>query len=323
MKRVALRACALVMVLVGCGCQERKNASLSHVGRTLAVGSYQPFTIMDACQAGDNFGSHCTTETVTAVDITSSADDVLTVLDSAATPAEVGAMAGTPVLFAKEPGRSRLSVTAQFSDGSTRQVEQEVEVRRVTRVEVESSCRNERRQELLLPVGGTATLKLRLFDGDVPLEGLAVEALAGAGVSFAGGVAPLLFKWTPTVAGEVTLRSSVVDEPPVKLRAVADSDITIESLAPPGTPPHRVFLNAPTVANVVQSAGGKTLCDTQRMLLKSETPEICTGPDGELEWETGASNAVVFKQLKAGTCRLSAGTEGGTRRTFDLACVAM
>jgi hypothetical protein len=149
MKRLLLlRTCALVLLLVGCGCQERKNASLSHVGRALAVGSYQPFTVMDACQAADNFGSHCTTETVTGVDITSSSDDVLTVLDSKAAPAEVGAPPGASVLFAKKAGRSRLSVSAQFSDGSTRQVDQDVEVRRVTRVEVESSCRHGQRQEV-------------------------------------------------------------------------------------------------------------------------------------------------------------------------------
>lgn len=308
---------------LGCGCQERKSASLSHVGRSLAVGSYQPFTVTDACKAADNFGSHCTTETVKGLDVTSSAADVLEVLESGAAPVEVGAPPGTLVLAAKKPGKSLLSVSARFDDGTIRQVDQEVEVHRVTRVEVESSCRSEQKSELLLPVGGVATLKLSLFDGDSPLEGLAVEALTGAGISFAGGVAPLLFEWAPQEAGKVALGSSVVEALPFELRAVPDAEITVQSLAPPGNAPYRVFLDAPTVANVVQAAGGKVLCDTQRMLLKTETPEICTGRDGELEWETGASDAVVFKVLSAGTCKLSAGTEGGARQTFDLACVAM
>jgi hypothetical protein len=324
--RGALSLLALACCLQTAACEGTKGVTTSTIGRVMAVGGYQPFSVADLCQAGGKIGV-CTTETVTMATVTSTDEDVVAVLPAASAPAEVGAAPGSWVLYAKQPGKVHVNVEADFDDGTHRTVSRDVEVRRTTRMKVDPLCAQAQTTTIWLPVGARVGLQVTLFDETTPLEGLVPAALEGAGLSFVGApqgsTSPLLYSWVPAAAGEVALTSAALDAVPVALHAVADADIEIESVAPAGRSPYHVLLNEPTVAFVVQTTGaGARLCATQKMTVRTETPDVCGGRNSEAQWETGQGDSVVFKVVKPGTCRLSVAVGAGAARAFDMECLA-
>lgn len=314
----------LALALTGGACREQKTVATTQVGQVMAENAYQPFSLKDGCEAAADYSGHCTTEHVLESSVTSGNQAVFEVLSASEGPANLGLSDSGWLLHSVRAGSSKLSLRAKFDDGTDRKATVDLTVRRATRMQLSASCQDGEPGVIRLPVGQRKLLEVTLFDGEQALSGLVLSALKGDGIEFepSPAAATTLFAWSPTAAGDVAVTSDAVGKVPTRLSAVSDEQITVASLAPAGTAPYAVPLGQVTTALAKQVSNGAALCEGATLMLRTESPGICSGPDGEAEWEGTDPAIVVFKPLVAGTCRLSAGTRTGPRRTFDIPLVA-
>jgi hypothetical protein len=315
--------CAILSGLVGCKLE--KSASISSAGEALAVDGYLAVTISDTCQGEYKLGL-CTSAQLLDTKFTVSDSSVLEIATLAQVPALIQAASANVVVHGKAEGKSRLDVLAKFDDETTRNASIEIEVKKANRIEASAACRAESDPAHLLPVGHQEFIDVQLFNGNQRLNGLVVDAIRGDEIAQAtsNGEPPMRFSWAPTKPGKLNLTSPLVEQVVLEMTAVAASEIRLVQELPAIGTPYNVTLNYANSLRVAQTVAGKRICRTVEVTATTDTPEICKGRDGELQWQGCLSDGthIPFMPLQAGTCKLTASSAGGEASSFEMNLVA-
>jgi hypothetical protein len=237
--------------------------------------------------------------------------DIARVVAAADVPLESSGV--THYVLGVAPGFATLHFRGTFDDGSVRSDDLKVEVRKADRGVVVTSCNGSESTEVITIPSGSAHFRVKLFGRSVELAGVHPEVLTPTEGVVAGtyfGI-PNTFTWTaPPEPAVVELRSGILPGRIGILRAHAPSevsDIVVRSVngsSLSGTSPGKARIEAKTKVRGVEP------CDVLPVTFRTETPEVCAGPDGAITW-LGEDEYGGFVDLKAeGVCRVSASADG-------------
>jgi hypothetical protein len=280
-------------------------------GTPLAQGAYERLRFGDACAGGGKL-SFCGTDALVSVDELTSLDpEIARIVPAEQAPAGVGS--ATHYVLGVAPGFATLHFRGTFEDGSVRSDDLRVEVRKADRGVVVGTCNGVETSEVTTIPAGSASFQVKLFGRSVELAGFhpdAVLPVEGVAVSPGAGL-PNVYTWSappePTV---LELRSGVVPGKLGTLRAYAPSevsDVVVESVNGSSLV---VFTTGRARIEATTKVRGAEPCDVHPVLFRSETPAICSGPEGADTW-AGEDEFGGFAELHAeGVCRISASADG-------------
>ncbi len=78
------------------------------------------------------------------------------------------------------------------------------------------------------------------------------------------------------------------------------------------TPPLVLAPGLQGLIRVAVDVGSVRACAGLPVTAKTETPDVCLGPNGELAWSETAASTTSFTAVTEGTCQLSIGVVGGS-----------
>jgi hypothetical protein len=281
-------------------------------GTPLAVGAYEPLRFGDACAGGGKI-NFCSSETVVSVDQLTSEDPAIArIVLAADVPATF--FNATHFVQGVAPGFAMLHFRGTFDDGSVRSADLQVEVRRVDRTVLASHCgTDDETAEVLTLPSGSGSFDVKLFGRAVELAGWhpnAIEPLAGVepiGSSYGRNA----FLWTaPAEPVVIDVRSGILAAKVGILRAYGPADVTDIVVSSPngdsltGQPGDRARIGATTKVR------GHAPCDVPTVVFKTETPTVCSGPDGAETWRADNEYGGFLTLNAEGSCRVSASADG-------------
>jgi hypothetical protein len=297
--------------LPGCGRDGEAALQGPLLGKPLAVGAYHSLTYGDAC-AGEGKFSFCGVDLLLSVDELSSKNpEIARIVLAEDVP--IGTTSATHFVFGVAPGNATLHFRGTFDDGSVRSTDLEIEVKEAGRSSLRTTCAGVELAEVLTLPSAEASFEVKLFAGSTELAGFHPDAVASM-----DGVTPAIlgdsrntFMWAappePTV---VEVHSGFLPGRVGLLRAYAASEVSdVVVKSPNGT---SLILWAPGSVGIQAATWvrGVEPCDAAPVVFKTETPAVCSGPDGAETWP-GETEYGGFVEMNAeGVCRISAAADG-------------
>ena len=275
------------------------------------MGAYYDLVFGDACRASTGkMPSFCSSEGLVSLDSVVSEDTgVVRIVTEEAAGAPTGSKLA---FFGVAPGKAKVRASGRFSDGSTRGDEVEITVKAVTGIKIVQNCNRDSSGVVrALPgesVGFTANAKA----GREELQGCIPGFLDSV-----PGLRQSCHWWStsaswqaPDTAARIPVTSRVLPKPVGTLRTLALSEITDVRFEDVNQPPFILSKPDSFATYVRMSAGKLPLCKTPPATLRTLTPEVCAGPQGETQWTRNTTGYVFVKGLREGRCRLQAGLDG-------------
>jgi hypothetical protein len=305
-----------MLVLVTASCIGDKSESIG-VPSTLAVGAYGELTFGDSCTGSKV--DLCFNDTVESVDaITVVPPQPLEVLPAGQVPADLlqlWAYKGDYVAHGLAPGHATVCVQARYSDGTHRKACAQVDVEAVARVALEFSCGttvgNATPAPLVVP-GSALQFWVRLFAANGTALGGVFTHPIDDGQLLAGGE-PMAYYWvSPTGGGSLTLTSSLDPNFTSTLEIYGPAQVTNVVAYADLLPPTILAPGRQIEIQVAEDVGDLRTCQGLPVTAKTETPEVCRGPNGEMAWSESGGSGTSFTAVSEGSCRLSLGIVGGS-----------
>ncbi|MDX2051825.1 MAG: hypothetical protein SFV15_05490 [Polyangiaceae bacterium] len=280
-------------------------------GEPLAVGAYQTLSYGDSCSGGGKL-NFCGTDRLVSLDELSSGNpNVASIVLGADAP--ITTSTATHFVLGVAPGKATLHFRGTFDDGSVRSTDLEIEVSKADRSALRTSCNGVELGEVVTIPGGAASFQVELFAGATKLAGFHPDAIAPtAGVTPAAGWdSQNWFAWAaPAEPGMVEVRSGFLSSRVGVLRAYGPSevsDIVVKSVngsSLVGQPGDKGRIEANTKVRGVQP------CDSSRVVFRTETPAVCSGPNGAEIWPAEDDYGGFANFNTEGVCRISASADG-------------
>lgn len=301
--------------LSGCGPsdQEANLQGISHNG-PLAVGAYVSIRPSDSCQGGGKL-NFCSTERLIEVESLTPRDPRV---------AEIIPLTAMPAMFSNAPfyvhglraGKTTIDFRGRFDDGSVRTSSQEIEVRAIDRMQISSSCGNEGSLILTVP-GKTVSVAVHLQGDGELLNGWLPDALLPLeSLKEAPTENRTFYSWTaPSEPTSVTLLSSHVTGRVGTLRAFGRNEISKVVLSSRNPPPLSGSIGGKFALDAEFYVGENKSCETHALSIQSDTPSICSGPDGAPTWSVNDARLASVIMNAEGLCRVRASADGA--RFFD------
>ncbi len=280
-------------------------------GQPLAVGAYQSLSYGDSCAGGGKLNFCGTDQLVSLDELSSKNPEVARIVLAADAP--VTASNVTHFVLGVAPGKATLHFRGTFDDGSVRSTDLEIEVKKADRSAIRTSCNGVELAEVVTVPAGAASFEVTLLAGSTELAGFHPEAIAPT-----EGVAPTTgwdsqnwFTWTaPAEPAVVEVRSGFLPGRVGVLRAYAPSevsDVVVKSVngdSLVGQAEDRGRIEATTKVRGVEP------CDSLPVVFRSETPAVCSGPDGAATWPAEDDYGGFADFHAEGVCRISASGDG-------------
>ncbi len=307
------RVVALSVILASISCIGDKSAYLG-VPRNLAVDSFGALVFGDACLASK--ADLCSTETVQSESFTVDPPSVLEVVAVEAVPADLVRLEmykGAYMVHGLAPGHANVCGNGTFSDGTKRSDCSTIEVRAIdhvaTRFECDPPIGDVTPAPLVRP-GAALRLDVDLVaaDGTV-LDGAVLHPVDDA--QLMGG--PTSYLWSsPSGGGALTL-TSVFDSKFSQVLATYGPDrVTGVVAAVDDIPPTVLPPGVREPIYVAEDVGASRACIGLPVTARTEAPDVCLGPKGEMTWAEEGGSGTSFTPVNEGTCRLSVGVVGGS-----------
>ncbi|HET9954204.1 MAG TPA: hypothetical protein VFQ61_06860, partial [Polyangiaceae bacterium] len=119
------------------------------------------------------------------------------------------------------------------------------------------------------------------------------------------------YNWrAPVEPGSTKLTSPLTPFSPGTLRVFGPADVTEIELAPLNsgiqwvTPGHDFFVKT------ALAVGDREPCDRLPLTFKTDTPAVCSGPEGELTWPMSRSTDGAVHAQREGVCKLRVSADG-------------
>ena len=299
-----------------------KSAIINSPSFPLALGAYTPIEIKDACGADGVLTFPCDTEAPTSLDsVASDQPDVVEVVPASALSAALTIT--TPfALHALKAGTATVHATGTFSDGTVRTASTKIDVRAISRVSIPNLCSIGSPDTQYALYGTPLNFAVGLYAGDLQLAGIRLDAVAGDGlvISYDDPTQTMYAAWqTPNGPGQLVITSPL--DPAVHETVTAYGPLEVTSVLAQATSSPPLYVTGPSFMEVSISpqVDGNFTCGAYgnvAPIARTETPDVCTGPNGEIEWMGGQATGSFFYQiLQEGICRLSVGVVGGTYLT--------
>lgn len=313
--RVGLIGIWVSVALVACSSDDEAQLSLPR--EPIAAGAWFPLNVADSCSGGGKI-NFCSSESVTSVDaIVVTHPRVADVVHMDELEEGLRYEHAELVIVAKEPGGTAIKVDSTFDDGSQRQVETKIEVRKADRLEVSHGCAvQDADDRRLLPVDHELRLELELLAGEQSLVGEhRRELLAGDGLERQpGNLQRNPYRWrTPSHGGTAELSSPLFPKFSASFDVYERDEVELTSVERryPGT----VSFNQNVLFEATLSVRGKRPCAFPPLRIETATPEVCIGPDGVESWLVESpQSAFGVRALEAGTCALTVAVDGTETR---------
>jgi hypothetical protein len=301
--------------LLSLGCDNEPGAAVS-VPRdeAIAVGAYFPIRVSDDCTGGGKI-NFCTTEQVVSIDGWKVDDPAVADLIRMEELDEALRIDGSQlVIDAKKAGETSVTIDATFDDGSARKVTADIKVAKADNMRLTHPCslRDPDAFELF-PTDSDVSINLDLFKGTQALQGEYQSALLeGEGLARqTGSLKTNNYLWTaPSEAGTVTLSSPAFSKFKPTFRVYAASELSVDSAERRSQGPHRYqnFVGF----DVTLTVSGEVPCKAPPLVLETQTPEVCDGPEGALSWLEEDFSSVSVRAVDSGSCEFTIGVEGGS-----------
>ena len=316
MKLSRLALGLLSLAAAACG---DKSAIIVLPSFPLALGAYTPIQITDACGADGVVTFPCMTEDLTSLDsVASDQPDVVEVVTaSALSPALT--ITAPFALHGLKAGTATVHATGTFSDGTVRTASTKIDVRAISRVAIPNLCSIGSPEAQYALDGTPINFAVGLWAGDVQLAGVRLDAVSGDGlvISYDALAQTMYAAWqTPNGPGQLVITSPIDPSVHETVTAYGPQDVT--SLLAQGTSSPPLYVTGPGFmeVSVQPEVDGNFTCGAYgnvAPIARTETPDVCTGPNGESEWMGGqAGSSFIYQILREGVCRLSVGVVGGT-----------
>jgi hypothetical protein len=311
-KEVGTAASALVLCLAsGCGFSN-DEAHVNQPSGALAVGAYHNLRFSDACRGGGKLNV-CTTEGVMEVHPPQSSDPgVVEPIESADHPmADV--LRDPYYLVGRGVGEATLHVEGDFDDGSTRSVDFNVEVKRITKITTDVSCAGgDPVSEVFVPLGWAHSGFVNLIGGGELLVGWLPDAVEGDGVEpFFSDDNRTRFTWPGLKEpGTVEVRAPLTDAVVAKLHAYGPEDVTKVELTHRNSPPVRMSSVGEFYMDSFVLIGTARPCRSIPVTFHTDTPEICSGSDAAEVWPGDSDFGGPVTANAEGICKLGASMDG-------------
>jgi hypothetical protein len=115
----------------------------------------------------------------------------------------------------------------------------------------------------------------------------------------------------PSTAYEAKLTTRTLSKREVgALRTIASSEISNVTFDHVNRPPYALSKPDSFALYIRMAMGKLPLCKTPPAAIRTLTPEVCTGPQGETQWSRPTTGYVFVRGLREGQCRLQAGLDG-------------
>ena len=308
--RLELAVAPLGLILVMAGCFGDKSESIQLPG-TLAVGAYGEMLFGDGCPGSK--ADLCSRETVVAVDaFTVDPPQALEIVPASEVPADLLNLwthTATFMVHGLAPALAKVCAQVRFSDGSHRKACAPVNVGAIARVTTPFACdwpQDDTTAAGLVPPGRVLQLTVQLFASDgTALGGVFMHPIDDAELVPEGAMS---YVWSsPSAGGSLTLGSRLEPGFSQTLATYGPDRVTGVAVRADLVPPTILAPGRQQEIQVAEDLGGVRACQGLPATIKTETPDVCLGPNGELAW-TGTS----FAAKAEGTCRLSVGVVGGS-----------
>jgi hypothetical protein len=301
----------LAVALSGCLPDDAAVLHGPTLGKPLAVGAYHSLSYGDPCAGAGRF-SFCGSDALLSVDELSSKDPEIAQI-VLAEDAPIEATSATHFVFGVAPGKATLHFRGTFDDGSVRSADLELEVIEADRSTLRTTCAGVELAEVLTLPSTEASFEVKLFAGSTELAGFHPDAMAPM-----DGVTPETlgdsqnwFMWAaPPEPAVVEVSSGFLSGPVGLLRSYAASEVSdIVVTSPNGNSlvrwvPGSVGIQATT------TVGAVVPCTVAPVTFKTETPAVCSGPDGAETWLAETKYGGFVEMNAEGVCRISAAADG-------------
>lgn len=305
---------ALASLLTGCPSDD--EASLGGPSGSLAVGAYYDVVFGDACgsSSGGKMPSLCSHERLASLDsIVSEDTGVVRIVDRQDGQDVIAPTPGAKLaFFGVAPGKATVRAKGRFSDGSTREDALEITVKAVTGLKVRQDCNRDSSGIVRALPGESVAFTVYAMAGREELQGCIPRLLDSV-----PGLRQNCHWWStsaswqaPQTAAQVPLTSRVLPKPVGTLRTLALSEITDVRFEDVNEPPYALHQPDTFATYVRMSTGKLPLCKSPPATLRTLTPEVCAGPQGETQWTRNTTGYVFVKGLREGRCQLQAGLDG-------------
>jgi hypothetical protein len=303
------------LTLVTAGCVGDKSESI-RLPSTLAVGAYGELVFGDSCSGSK--ADLCFNDKVESVEaMTVVPPQPLEILPASEVPTdllELWGYKGDYVVHGLAPGHTTVCVQAKYSDGTHRKACAGVDVGAIARVALQLSCEitvgNATPAPLVVP-GRALQFQVQLFAADGSALGGVFSHPIEDGQLLSGGV-PMTYFWaSPAAGGSLTLRSSLDPNFIAKLETYGPAQVTNVVVYADLLPPTVLGVGRQLEIQVAEDVGGARSCQGLPVMAKTETPDVCRGPNGELVWSESGGSGTSFTAVSEGSCRLSVGVVGG------------
>jgi hypothetical protein len=320
----ALRlAAAFCLAALGTGCPIDDDASLDGPPGSLAQGAYYKVSFGDACGSGSGkMPSFCRSEGLVALDSIFSEDPrvfrIVPAKDAGGDAEDTGL-----VFFGVAPGKAKARAFGRFSDGSKRSDAVEITVKAATGLKIRQGCDNDSSGTVRGWPGESVQFDV------YPMAG--AEALLGTLNALLDSVPGLTQRSSPWSIGavwhvpegavQIPLKSRLFAKPVGTLRTWIAAEISEIRIDDVNQPPYAFSQPDSFALYVRMSAGKLRLCKTPPAVLRTLTPQVCAGPQGETQWTRPNTGYVFARALREGRCQLQAGLDGKTwskTRALDL-----
>jgi hypothetical protein len=294
-------------------CQSDGEARLQATmhGMPLAVGAYQSLRYGDACSGGGKISFCGSDRLVTLDELSSQNPEVAQIVLAADSPAANDA--ASRFIFGVAPGKATLTFRGTFDDGSVRSAELELEVKQADRAVMSTSCTGTKTSEVITRPGGGAYFDVALFDHGTELAGFHPDAVVPMeGVTRSTAVDSVnRFTWTaPLEAGVFDVLSGLQPGRLGTLRAYGPSDVSDIVVDSPNGTSLNTWQLGRTRISATTKVRGVVPCDVSPVVFRTETPAVCSGPDGAETWPGEDEHGGFVEMNGEGTCRVSGSADG-------------
>ena len=308
-----IRLTATALLLSSCVIKDEK-AEFDSID-TLAVGAYVPMSFGDACAASGKI-SPCTSESIES-ELELRVDDpaIARIVPRDEWPEDGEPRVGQFLVQGVSPGTTRIHGRARFSDGSVRRASRKLSVAQPDRLALVVSCFGMVEASTRVRPGQEVEFELVPMLGDEWLAGRFADAVDNEDVVCetkpAAFNAPECRWQAPGEGGEIVLRTAHDPDFHETIATYGPDDVT-EVVTGQSQTPWRFGSEDVFSLNAQVLIEGQRPCRNMPAQVKTLTPEVCSGPEGQAAW-FGDESGVEIKALADGTCKLALGAKGASR----------
>jgi hypothetical protein len=299
-----------VVTLGACEAAKHKAAS-SPSPVSIAIGAFHPMTIEDACPGGQGKLDFCQREKLVRIDqVRVSPAGVVEVHPVSDVPSAMRQSGVDWVLLGVGAGRAAVTIEGTFDDGSRRSAHIEVTAARAQRAVPMIRCLSGS-TPIRFPIGDSVRFHLKLLSASgTELAGAVPDALTGPGLSPVPALRATTYDWrAPESSGDVTFTSRGLPGFRLVLGSYQPADVTIVG----GTIDRaQVPNNGRLMVHLNSTVRGEAPCAFYPFAVTTQTPAVCTGPNGETSFVTGTNGDAIVRPVTSGTCRLNVSVVGGS-----------